>query len=55
VEKRGFYRPLGAWRVIRVGEGDPPSGFDVTVVDHFQGAEITLRDQDEQIRIRQLA
>ena len=54
-EKRGFYRPLGGWHVIRVREGDPPSGFDVAVVDHFQGAEITPRNQDEQIGIRQLA
>jgi hypothetical protein len=54
-EKRGFYRPLGDGDVIRKRESDPPGGFDVAVVDHFQGAEITARNQDEQIGIRQLA
>ncbi|MBA3735252.1 MAG: hypothetical protein H0W90_08650 [Actinobacteria bacterium] len=53
-EKRGFYRPLGDWRVIRVRESDAPSGFDVAVVDHFQRAKLTTRNQDEQIGIRQL-
>ncbi len=54
-EKRSFNRPLGGRRVIRVHESDPPGGFDVTVVDHDQGAEITPRDQDEQIGVRQPA
>ena len=46
-KKRGFYRPLRDGHVIRVRESDPPSGFDVAVIDHFEGAEITPRNQDE--------
>jgi len=54
-QKRSFNRPLGGRNIVRVHESDPPGGFDVTVVDHFQGAEITPRNQDEQIGIRQMA